>query len=447
MPDYEELQRELNSFNPGARRHTLQRLAASAEALSASASTNHNMHMHSFFSYNARGWSPSRIAWEARRTGLYAAGLCDFDVIDGLDEFLDAGLMLGLRTAVHVETRAFLGEYADREINSPGEPGVTYIMGAGFFRMPMQGSPQAATLNGLRERARARNVALVARVNRRLPEIALDYDGDVLPLTPTGIATERHIITAYIGTSSRTLRAPGACAAFWGSLLGKTPEDVQRTMTDTPAFEELVRAKLAKQGGLGYEQPSPSSFPIVDDFLAWVAACDAIPMVTWLDGTSAGEKDGRAMLECLAAKGAAALNIIPDRNWNLKDPTARERKVACLNSIVAEAVRLHMPINIGTEMNKLGQPWTDDLAADALAQHAAVFLRGARIMIGHTLLARYAGMSYGSKAACAEFRDIVRRNAFFEKVGALAPMTTAQAARLQVMGAERAFTWFRDAAR
>ena len=31
------------------------------------------------------------------------------------------------------------------------------------------------------------------------------------------------------------------------------------------------------------------------------------------------------MLDCMAAKGAAALNIIPDRNWNIADPDARAR--------------------------------------------------------------------------------------------------------------------------
>ena len=50
-----------------------------------SETANLNLHFHSFFSYNAEGFSPSHIAWEARKAGLYAAGLCDFDVLDGLE--------------------------------------------------------------------------------------------------------------------------------------------------------------------------------------------------------------------------------------------------------------------------------------------------------------------------------------------------------------------------
>ena len=99
------------------------------------------MHFHSFFSYNAEGWSPSHIAWAAHRAGLYAAGLCDFDVLDGLEEFLQAGELLALRATVNLETRAFVPEYASAEINSPGEPGVTYIMGGGYAAVPEAGTP------------------------------------------------------------------------------------------------------------------------------------------------------------------------------------------------------------------------------------------------------------------------------------------------------------------
>jgi hypothetical protein len=443
MSELKKMEQELNSFNPSVRRDALRRIAPHAPAAE---TTNHNMHMHSFFSYNAQGWSPSRIAWEARKAGLYGAGLCDFDVLDGLEEFLEAGQILGLRTAVHVETRAFLREYAEKDINSPGEPGVTYIMGTGFAHMPPLGSAQAATLATFREQARSRNVALVGRINPHMGPAAIDYGRDVLPLTPAGAATERHIITAYINRARQAFHQPADLTSFWSRLLGRTPEDVTKVMADLPAFEEAVRSKLAKNGGLGYERPSPESFPLADDFLKWVTACAAIPTIAWLDGTSAGEKDARAMLECLAAKGAAALNIIPDRNWNYKDPAARARKVECLQTVVAEADRMNMPINIGTEMNKQGQPFVDDLAVEALKPHAGTFLRGARIMVGHTLLARFAGYPYAGPAARSEFKDVAARNRFFEHTGALPPLTQPQADKLHAMGPEKALAWFRERA-
>jgi len=441
--DWEEL---LSEFDAGDRSKALGKLASKYLPKDVRATNNVNMHFHSFFSYNAEGWSPSRIAWEARKAGLYAAGLCDFDVLDGLEEFLQAGLTLQLRATVNLETRAFLKEYATAEISSPGEPGVTYIMGAGFVRMPEAGSVQAKGLAGYRERAQTRNLALIKRINAHLTRIAIDYEKDVIPLTPAGVATERHIMSAYVSKSKTVFEHPQAAGEFWMTVMGKKSlEDMLLLMADAPAFEELVRSKLAKRGGVGYEQPSVGTFPLVDEFVAWVLSCDAIPMITWLDGTSGGEKDGRAMLECMMAKGAAALNIIPDRNWNIPNPEMRAVKIANLRTIVEAADSLHLPINIGTEMNKRGLPFVDDLRSLALKPFEKSFVRGARIMVGHTLLSRYAGMSYVGKKAEAEFKDRAVRNVFFEAVGALPPLDERGAGQLADMGPDKALGWFTKA--
>jgi len=400
--------------------------------------TNVNMHFHSFFSYNAEGWSPSHIAWEAKKSGLYAAGLCDFDVVDGLEEFLAAGRKLGLRTTVNLETRAFVKEYADVDIGSPGEAGVSYVMGAGFARIPAEETPQAEGLASYRDRAQRRNTALIERINPQIDEIAVDYDRDVLPLTPRGVATERHIVSAYINKAMAVFEHPQPAANFWSKLLDLHVVETLELMADRPAFEGSVRNKLAKRGGLGYEPSSVDTFPPVGEFLAWVASCGAIPMATWLDGTSPGEADGRAMLECMQSKGAAALNIIPDRNWNISDPAERSIKVANLNAIVAVAEDMDLPINTGTEMNKLGLPFADDLDCEALRPHKDMFIRGARVMVGHTVLLRYAGMSYIGEQAQAEFPNAAARNDFFEAVGALPPLTVGRAKELEDMGPQRA---------
>jgi hypothetical protein len=439
------LEDKLDSFNAEERYDALEKLAAEGLWKCPPEGANVNMHFHSFFSYNAEGYSPSHVAWEARKHGLHAAGLCDFDVLDGLEEFLVAGQILALRTAVSVETRAYLKDFAHTEISSPGEPGVTYIMGAGFFKELGEGTPQAAALKGYRDRARARNVALVERVNPHLPDVAIDYDRDVRPLTPAGAATERHLITAYINKARERFGKPEADARYWGRVLGITdPEQALLLIADLPRLEELVRAKLCKKGGLGYEQPSPSTFPPVEEFVRWVKSCEALPMITWLDGTSEGEKDAARLLDCLIDKGCVALNIIPDRNWNLKDPAQRKIKQANLKGMVAEAVKRDLPINIGTEMNKLGLPFTDDLAGEVLSAYREPFTRGAHIMVGHTLLARYAGFSYVSPAAAAEFPNRAARNRFFEAVGALPPCTEEQADTWEDLGPEKTLAWFRD---
>jgi hypothetical protein len=430
---------KLNSFDPSERSSALETLAKSELP---PLGTNVNMHLHSFFSYNAEGYSPSRLAWEARNAGMYAAGLCDFDVLDGQDEFLNAGLTLGLRTSINVETRAYVTEYAEHEISSPGEPGVTYIMGGGFAKTFPEDSPQMKGQADLRNGARTRNIELIDRVNSKIADIAIDYEQDVVPLTPTGSATERHIITAYINKAKTVFEESDKLSAFWSDVLGLPADDTTSLIASLPDMEEKVRAKLVKSGGLGYQQPSPDTFPPVEDFLNWIASCGAVPMIAWLDGTTSGEADPKALLECLRSKGGAALNIIPDRNWNIADPDTKALKLGNLNDIVAIANDMDLPINIGTEMNKLGLPFLDDLDCDALRPHKEIFLSGAKIMVGHTLLLRYADYSYVGEQAAAEFASVKDKNSFFESVGGLKPVTLEQAKALSDMGPEKALDWF-----
>src|SRR5271157_4386014 len=151
-----------------------------------------NLHAHTFFSYNAYGYSPSKFAWLARKAGLAAAGIVEFDVLDGLEEFLAAGRAVGLKTCVSLESRVYVPEFATRVINSPGEPGISYHMGAGFPR-----AVPDPFLSAMRAAAAQRTQDLLARVNGYMRPVELDYEKDVLPLTPKGNATERHLCEAF----------------------------------------------------------------------------------------------------------------------------------------------------------------------------------------------------------------------------------------------------------
>lgn len=443
VEEKERLERDLDSFDPAIRYDALCALAALNEKALPAPGSNFNLHCHSFFSYNAFGWSPSRVAWEARKRGFRAAGLCDFDVLDGMEEFLEAGRVLGLRSCVHLETRAYVAEQASGDINSPGEPGVSYIMGGGFTHLPADGSAEASRLASFRQGARDRNEALIARINAALPKIALDYAGEVLPRTPKGVATERHIIAAYVDKAIAAIPDAAARAEFWAPLVKKTASEAAETEKSArPKFEEWVRAALSKRGGIGYVPPTPSTFPPVNDFIAWVRACDAIPLVTWLDGTSAGEADAEALLDLMVAKGCAGVNIIPERNWNFADPAKKARMVANLDAMVKGADARELPIVIGTEMNKLGLPIVDDLAGEVLSKYRDSFTRGANILVGHTILSQLADMPYLGAKAAAMFKSVKERNDFFAAVGALPPMTQELFDILRADGPDKALARF-----
>lgn len=412
----------LNSFDPAERREALEELVRRLKLGQYPLQPEKeevNLHFHTFFSFNANGWSPSRVAWESVKYGLETAGIVDFDVLDGMDEFLEAGELLGLKTVVGLESRVFVSELADKVMSSPNEPGIAYFMAGGCFKRPPQGSEAARILQSMADTARERNLALVGRVNAYLDPVILDYEADALPLTPAGNATERHLLAAYDAKAKQVF---GCCtpelAGFWAEKLGASKEEIAVLLADTPKFHEKMRAKLMKFGGVGYVAPTSGSFPSVESAIAMMRGMDALPMITWLDGTNPGEEDTDAFLELLISKGCVSLNIIPDRNWNIKDPVEKALKTRKLREVVEGARKFHLPISVGTEMNKAGLPFVDDFDSEDLAPYRRDFVDGARCLYGHTVLARYADFGYFSAKAEAAFGDDrAAKNAFFTKVG------------------------------
>jgi len=424
------LETSLNDFAPAVRAQALAELVALAQQgtmpLELEAEVA-NMHCHTFFSYSAYGHSPTSLAWLAKRRGFRLMGIVDFDVLDGVDEFLDTCEVVGVRGSAGMETRVFLPEFATREINSPGEPGVYYHMGIGFTSSQVP-ETAASILDDLRQRAARRNRGVADRVNAYLTPVTIDYERDVLPLTPGGTATERHMVVAYMRAAERIVPNP---IEFWADKLNVEPGRVATLMGDTPRFQNLIRAKLMKRGGVGYVQPNSGMFPSVEESHRMIVACGALPCATWLDGTSAGEQAIEELLDLLIGKGVVALNIIPDRNWNIADPETRRVKVQNLYDVVGLAQELALPLNVGTEMNSFGQKLVDDFDAPELAPVRQVFLDGAHFIYGHTVLQRATGLGYQSEWAQTHMPSRRERNDFYTRVGYWVLPGKASMARLK----------------
>lgn len=411
-----QLEHVLNDFDAATRRAALEQLLH-AMPTPAPPCGIANMHCHTFFSFNAYGYSPTALAWLARQQGIDLMGIVDFDVLDAVTEFLDACELTEVRGSAGIETRVYVPEFAQREINSPGEPGVLYHMAIGFTSTTVVPAAQAI-LDELRAQSAARNQALVARVNAYLDPVQIDYAGDVLPLTPSGNATERHIVVAYIAAAKRAFDHP---AAFWSSRLGMEAAAVERALADSAGFQNMVRSKLMKRGGPGYVQPDAGAFPRVERLHELALLCRALPCAAWLDGMSEGEQSMEELLSLLVRKGVVALNIVPDRNWNLPDPHLAAVKQQKLYEVVALAKEFDLPLNVGTEMNGFGQPIVDNFAAPALAPVRDDFIDGAYFIYGHTILERRLGMGYQSEWATTHLATRAMRNAFYTAVGRRTP--------------------------
>ncbi len=412
----EELESKLDSFDAGQRKQALGSLCKkvrAGEVTLPEPGTAVNLHCHTFFSYNTYGYSPSKFAWLARKAGLAVAGVVDFDVLDAAEEFLQAARLLGLKGCAGMETRVYVPEFSDRVINSPGEPGISYHMGVGFPGAKVPGD-QKEFLASLRETAQQRNRELTTRVNKYLRPVELDYERDVLTLTPSGNATERHICLAYARKAKEIFGQTNALADFWSKKLGVDAKALG--IAEDRDLLNAIRAKTMKRGGVGYVQPHKGSFPLMADTNRFILAAGAIPVHTWLDGTSTGEHAIEELLEVAMSTGAAAINVIPDRNYT---PGAKDEKTKNLYQVIALAEKLNLIVVEGTEMNSPGQKFVDDFDTEELKPLVPVFLKGAHIVYAHSVLQQKCGLGYTSEWAKKNFKSVAEKNEFFRTIGSM----------------------------
>ena len=370
--DIKDLENRLNSFDPAVRKAALLEAKTGFENKTIEAarkSSIHNMHCHSFFSYNGYGYSPSYIVYLAKKMGFYAVGLVDFDVLDGVDEFMEALALLDVRGCCGMETRVFVPELADKEINSPGEPGIAYHLGCGFTsgKVPAE---QQAFADMLRKNANNRTRKVVELVNGYLAPVTIDFDAVAKKYTPFGNVTERHVCSAYRDAAETVFADAAERTKFWSEKLGVSAEEAVKLLDNPVKLEGVIRSKTMKSGGVGYVKPSPESFPTLKDMNAFIAACGAKPTLAWLNGLSAGENALEELLELHKKYGTAAATLIPARNVGTE---ALENE---LDRFIAACDEAELPLLAGTEMNAPGQLLVDDFENPALKKHLAALLMG-----------------------------------------------------------------------
>jgi hypothetical protein len=112
--------------------------------------------------------------------------------------------------------------------------------------------------------------------------------------------------------------------------------------------------------------------------------------------------------------GAAAINVIPDRNYT---PGAKNEKTDNLYHVIELAEKRHLPVVVGTEMNSPGQKFVDDYKTEELSPLVPVFLKSAHIFYAHSVLQQKSGLGYTSEWAKNNFNNVAKKNKFFEQLG------------------------------
>ncbi|MGC8976808.1 MAG: hypothetical protein ACP5OB_04220 [Candidatus Ratteibacteria bacterium] len=333
-----------------------------------------NAHIHTFHSFNYKNWSPSRIVFEGWKKGLLYIGTVDFDTLSGLEETLYAGNLLNIKVIGGFESRVFLKEMKDKVINSPNEPGIFYLCGKGFKKVPEKDTEERRFFENMKKIAQERNKKVIEKVNEYLKDLKIDYEKDVLPLTPSKNPTERHIIISYYLKSNEIFGKN--VDNFWAEILGIEKEKViEMREKNIGDLYEKIRQKLIKFGGPGYVKSESSDFPLFDDVVKMTKKAGGIPIGTYLDGTNQGEKDPEFLIQLLKSKGIEGITIIPERNWNIKDENEKRLKVKNLEEFMNVCMKMDMPVICGTEMNKYGQPFVDNFKVPEISKYLNYFIK------------------------------------------------------------------------
>ena len=117
----------------------------------------------------------SHLAIAAKLLGFTHIGKVEFDVLNGLDEFFRACGRLGLKCVCGMDTRVFIPEMAEHELNSPGEKGVASHLGIGFRNESLTGKAKSFAAD-LAARAGKRTRTVVTLVNDALKDLRIDFD-------------------------------------------------------------------------------------------------------------------------------------------------------------------------------------------------------------------------------------------------------------------------------
>ncbi len=180
-----------------------------------------NNHVHTKYSFSP--YSPAKAVWAAYKSGLKAVGIIDHDAVNGAEEFIEAGKILGIATTIGFEIRTDWSgtKLSGKTLNNPEQKSCAYICAHGLPHTQIASAD--SFLSTVRKARDKRNRAMTERLNKEMSifGISVEYDTDVLPLSYSdfgGEVTERHILFAL---SKKMIKKAGKGEELIALLSGK----------------------------------------------------------------------------------------------------------------------------------------------------------------------------------------------------------------------------------
>jgi len=287
-----------------------------------------NNHIHTTYSFSP--YSPTAAVYAARMEGLCTAGIIDHDSISGAREFLEAAKLVDMPVTIGMEARVSMSgtRLEGRRTNNPDQVGVSY--------MTIQGVPHhkidvlTEFFKPYQAARHARNRQMVEKINALLPEIALDYDADVLPLSmaaENGGVTERHLMYALaIKLVGKVGKGPAMAEKLSAMGLKLSPkQEAQMLDTEYPFYEYDLLGILKSAFVPQIFIDATAECPKLPDMVKLCADIDAYLCYAYLGDVGdsvTGDKKAQKfeddyledVFECLKEEGVKSVTYMPTRN-------------------------------------------------------------------------------------------------------------------------------------
>ena len=287
-----------------------------------------NNHIHTTYSFSP--YSPTAAVYAARMEGLCTAGIIDHDSIAGAREFLAAAELMGMPVTVGMECRVSMNgtALAGRRTNNPDQVGVSYMT---IQSVPHDRIDEVQTFFAPYRQARhVRNRAMVEKINALLPDIRLDYDRDVLPLSEAaegGGVTERHLMYALAIAMVKKAGKGQPMADYLASIGLELSEKQKGQMLDTayPFYEYDLLGILKSAFVPKIYIDATDECPNVRDVAKLCKDIDALLCYAYLGDVTAsvtGDKKAQKfedaylddVIACIKSCGIHAVTYMPTRN-------------------------------------------------------------------------------------------------------------------------------------
>jgi hypothetical protein len=87
-----------------------------------------NNHIDTFYSFSL--YSPVKAVLEGYSAGLVTCGIVDYDTISGVEEFNEAGKIVGIATSIGMKCRVDFSKtpLRERRINKPDQKDLPYVL-------------------------------------------------------------------------------------------------------------------------------------------------------------------------------------------------------------------------------------------------------------------------------------------------------------------------------